>query len=169
MKQIALTILFVLFVGSSAFAQEADSLQTQKPSVSVEELALKVDKLQHDYDFLWCEYKLRDLINDLNIKSNTLQITSNSIVAEAKHGGYNRALYNSYTELLDSYRVNYKATKDLISTVKTAILVKIVMGNFSDDEKEVIYAGIESVRNSESAFEASINHYEAALKIYRGW
>lgn len=90
-------------------------------------------------------------------------------MAYARHGGYNRALYNSYSDLLESHRQNYESTKDLISAVKTAVLVKMVMDDFTESEKTVIYTAFDSIKTGAAALDASINDYEASLKVFRGW
>ena len=144
-------------------------MQTQKPSVSIEELALKVDKLQHDYDYLWCEYKMKDLIADLGIKANAIQISANKLYDYSRDGVYSYALYKSYSDFLDSYRANLGSTKDLIDTIKTAVFIKIATCGFSDEEKDVLYNSFEAINQSVTAVEASIEYHEVALKAYRRW
>lgn len=168
MKKTLLTLILAGLTCISGFAQEADSVQTQQP-VTIEILTAKLDKLQHDYDYLWCEFKLRGLIADLNIASNAIQISANQLYAYSREGGYNSALYKSYSDYLDSYRINFKSSKNLANVVKNTVFLKIATCGFTDSENDALYASFESVSKGLSTVEAAINYHEVALKVYRGW
>ena len=53
MKKVLLLIISVLFA-IQANAQE----QEEAPTVTIDSLSTKLAKLQHDYDFLYCDFKL---------------------------------------------------------------------------------------------------------------
>ena len=61
MKKILFTILLAFFGVIYVNAQEIDSLQIKSDTISIESLAARLDKLQHDYDYLYCESKLNSL------------------------------------------------------------------------------------------------------------
>ena len=64
--------IFVLMVlctlSMSVSAQEVDSLQSNP--ISIDSLAVKLEKLQHDYDFLKCDYELNKMQFKLEILAN---------------------------------------------------------------------------------------------------
>ena len=63
MKKIVLLIIAV--VGAfQAYAQNSDSLQAQSAAATIDSLSLRLNQLQHDYDFMYCDYELHKLLMD---------------------------------------------------------------------------------------------------------
>ena len=59
MKKIITSILFAFLAGSIMFAQELSAAKETGALASVvDSLSSQLNKLQHDYDFLFCDFKL---------------------------------------------------------------------------------------------------------------
>ena len=58
MKKIVLLVIAIVSV-LQASAQEVASLQNHSVAISVDSLTLRLNKLQHDYDFMYCDYSLQ--------------------------------------------------------------------------------------------------------------
>ena len=80
MKKLMLLFILTLFGMSRVVAQDNNPSQTSDLKAYVDSLSTKLNTLQHDYDYLYCSHEinqiqseLKDLLNDVNIKSNDIQ------------------------------------------------------------------------------------------------
>ena len=80
MKKLILLFILTLFGMSCVVAQDNNPSQTTDLKAYVDSLSTKLNTLQHDYDYLYCSHEinqiqseLKDLLNDVNIKSNDIQ------------------------------------------------------------------------------------------------
>ena len=81
MKKLILLFILTLFGMSRVVAQDNNPSQTSDLKAYVDSLSTKLNTLQHDYDYLYCSHEinqiqseLKDLLNDVNIKSNDIII-----------------------------------------------------------------------------------------------
>lgn len=163
-------IIFILFVVGAlhAYAQNVDSLQVQTQPITIDSLSLRFSKLQHDYDFLYCDYELHKLMADLSDLSNSINISSNSVIIDYYNGRYDRALYASITNKYDAYCTYWDTLKDRIVAVRLAVLVKMTKSDFSETEKDIISASFDAIKSSVTTVEAALDYYDAAIRAYKG-
>ncbi len=97
MKHILLLFLAAI-ISINAAAQNADSLETKVEYV--DSLNAKIEKLQHDLDFLSCKYELNKIVTDLSIGKDELSSNSNAVLIKCYHSRFDRRLYKAYQEYL---------------------------------------------------------------------
>jgi hypothetical protein len=164
MKHILL--LFVAAIISiNATAQNVDSLETKVSHV--DSLNAKIEKLQHDLDFLSCKYELNKIVTDLSIGKDEVNSNSNAILINCYHSRYDRKLYRAYQEYLYSRRRWYDSIKDQIESTITFVTLKMISSDFSEMEKDCLAQSINVIDKAKSSFEQSLDYYETILDIYR--
>lgn len=162
---------FVLVVlcalSTSVSAQEVDSLQS-KP-ISIDSLAVKLEKLQHDYDFLKCDYELNRMQFKLEILANQLNNKSTDLEIDIYHYNvrYMKELYLLYLGNKDNYNSSVdllNALKERIEQLKAMVAIKIISSNFSEDEIDLLNQqcntldlGVQYVENSLASYKIAID------------
>ena len=107
-----LIILLMMFMGViNISAQEINESQ------KVDSLLYKLDKLQHDYDYFYCESELNRFCNELKIYSNEFYIQATQIMIEGDSDRYNDEYYRLAKR-------NYGATVDSFESYKTNLYLK---------------------------------------------
>ncbi len=166
MKKLFLLIVTTITI-LNASAQEVGSSQDQSTPVSIESLSLKLDKLQHDYDYLYCDYELHKLLMDLKDLSHSVGKSSNAVLINIYNSRYDRDLYNSYLSEYDSSCALFDALKQKMETVTIAVTAKIMSCDFNDRELNVLRASFNTIKSAVTSVEASLNYFDVALKAYR--
>ena len=165
MKHILLLFLAAI-ISINAAAQNADSLETKVEHV--DSLNAKIEKLQHDLDFLSCKYELNKIVTDLSIGKDEVSSNSNAVLINCYHSRFDRRLYKAYQEYLYSKRGWYDAIKDQIESTITFVTLKMISSDFSEMEKECIVSSINVIDKAKYSFEQTLDYYETVLDIYRG-
>ena len=165
MKKILLLMLFCA-ISVCAKAQEADSLQA-KTNISIEELATKLDKLQHDYDYLQCENDLTKELIALKSTSNEINISANTLLIMCYHGSFDANLYHGYKSIYDVSRANFEKQKLKIESMRVYIATKVLDCNFSDKELAVLEKADETITSSVNFLESSLQQFKTVIDIYR--
>lgn len=162
-------LLFVAIVSAlHASAQEKDSLQDQTSTISIDSLSIRLERLQHDFDFLSCDHQLQKLIMDLKDLVHTIRNSSNGVVINVyTNSGYNRKLYDAYLNDYESDNYLFDALKKQSEVVRTMIFVKLMTLDFSDKERDVLTSSLSVVDKAITAVENSLNYYNAAIDAYR--
>lgn len=144
-----------------AYAQNTES------SVIIDSLTVKLEKLQHDYNYMSCDYELYKMKTDMDALYQNINIKSNEILIDVYNGRYNQALYNSFSDNYDSYIALYDALEKKLESVKNLIVVKIVTSGFSEAELNVIGTSLESFSANTAAIDSALKFYDVALQAYR--
>ena len=165
MKHILLLFLAAI-ISMNAAAQNADSLETKIEHV--DSLNAKIEKLQHDLDYLSCNYELNKIITDLSIGEDEVSSNSNAIRMDCYHSRFDRRLYDAYKEYLYSKMGWYDAIKDKIESTITFVALKMISSDFSEKEKDCIERSINVIDKAKYSFEQALDYYETVLDIYRG-
>lgn len=165
MKHILLLFLAAI-ISINAAAQNADSLETKVEHV--DSLNAKIEKLQHDLDFLSCKYELNKIVTDLSIGKDEVSSNSNAVLINCYHSRFDRRLYKAYQEYLYSKRGWYDAIKDQIESTITFVTLKMISSDFSEMEKDCIVSSINVIDKAKYSFEQTLDYYETVLDIYRG-
>ena len=162
MKKILLLIISVLFA-----IQANAQTQEESPAVTIDNLSTKLEELQHNYDFLYCDYLLHKVKTNFEQLSQDIQIINNELTIKICFGRYNRDMYIIYSEDYDAKCENYNAFKRQFEVVQKLVITKTVTTGFTESELNVFNAYIETIESAIKTVEAALKHYEACLKIYR--
>lgn len=165
MKRLILFIVAIISV-LNAFAQETDSLRSQSAVIPIDSLSLRFNKLQHDYDFMYCDYELHKLIMDLKDLSHSIEISSNRVFINFYHSRFDNSLYNAYIKDYDSDCALYDSLKEKIDVVKIAVLAKMMSSGFSEQELNVLYASFGVIQKATTMVDSNLNYYDLSIKAY---
>lgn len=166
MKKVIVFILFVVSA-SHAYAQNVDSLHVQAQPITIDSLSLRFNKLQHDYDFMYCDNELHKLIMDLKDLSNSIAISTNGVIIDYYNVRYDRALFTSFTNKYDADCALLDSLKERIEVVRFAVLVKMTESDFSETEKDVISASFDAIKSSVTTVEAALDYFDTAIRAYK--
>ena len=162
MKQVLLLIISVLFA-----IQANAQTQEEAPAVTIDSLSTKLEELQHNYDFLYCDYQLYQIKTDFGQLSQDIQITNNELTIKICFGQYDRDFYtllsenyDSYCNLYDSYKRNFESLRELVT-------IKTVTTGFTESELNLFSACIETIESAMKVVEKCLKYYDRLLKIYK--
>ena len=165
MKKI-LALVLSIFVGIQSFGQ-VNPQEKKAQTFSVDTLVLRLDKLQHDYEFLYCEYQISGLAQDLKELANSTNIAIHDVIIEYYHSKYDSDLYDVY---VDGYNVKQdllEVLKGYADSLRILVSLKMYATGFTEEETEVIKRGFNVVQSSVETCEAALKYLNAALKAYR--
>ena len=162
MKKVLLLIISVLFA-----IQANAQVQEESPAITIDSLSTKLAKLQHNYDFLYCDYKLYQIKTNLDQLSQNIQITNNELTIKICFGQYDRNMYIIYSEDYDAKCENYNAFKRQFEVVQELVTIKIITTGFTESELNVFNACIETIESAIKVVEAALKYYDRLLKIYK--
>ena len=162
MKKILFTILLAFFGVINVNAQEIDFLQIKSDTISIESLAAKLDKLQHDYDYLKLDSELNRMQLKLEILANNIKNYSTDLEIDCYHynGRYMNEICSSSS---DNYNVSVKllnSLKETITQLKAMVAIKIISSNFSEDE-------INLLNHNCNTLDLGVRLVEKALASYK--
>lgn len=157
-------------------AQEIDSLQIKSDTISIETLVARLDKLQHDYDFLKCDYELNRMQFRLEILANNINNKSTDLEIDCYHysGKYMNELYLSSMDNYNSSVDMLNSLKETIEQLKAMVVIKIISSNFSENEIDLLNhqcntldLGVRYVEKSLEDYKISIDWFEDKSSLYR--
>ena len=149
-----------------AYAQDVDSVQVQQP-ITLDSLAVQVEQLKHDLNYLQCEYELLKMENYIESLGKDVNIKTNGALIDVYNMRYDRELYKAFVESYDTYSAYYDSLKEKFNSTTRYVVYKVLSSNFSDTEVEVLESYIESIKRSFSTAEAALNYYDVAIKAYK--
>lgn len=127
----------------------------------------QLEKLQHNYDYLECEYQLSKLILELNIYVSELRISANSLFMNVFHGGYDEKVYQSNKETYESYKDILQEKKELIFWKKLNVKQKMESADFHETEIGVLKSKFDIIDSGLSSAKTALEHYKVILDAYR--
>ena len=143
-------------------------MQNQASTVSIDSLSVRLERLQHNYDFLYCDHQLQKLIMDLKVLALNISNSSSGVVINVyTNSGFNRKLYNAYLNEYESDNYLYEALKKQSDVIKNMVFVNLLTMNFSDAERNVLTSGLNVVDKAITSVESSLNYYNVAIEAYR--
>jgi hypothetical protein len=163
MKHVLLIIVAVI-LSINATAQNADSLDTKVENT--DSINARIEKLQHDFNFLSCQYELNKIVTDLSVKSCEVNNNSNGILLNCYHGRFDRDLYDAYKDYYYSQKNWYNSLKENITSTTTLVTLKMIASNFSEMEINSIKSTIDVITNAQNSFEQALYYYNTVLGIY---
>ena len=168
MRRILLAILIATlgFVNSSA--QDADSVQYQPTEISIDSLVVKLNTLQRDYDYLYCNYELKRVALELNDFSNSISISSNSLLISYYNTRFDIDLYTTYLELYKSNVQKLNSLKENIDATKLIVTAKVLTSNFTEEEEiKLIASNFELIDRSISTVNSSLEYFKVVIEAYK--
>ena len=119
-KVLLLLVTFVSVIYVSA--QEVNSSQSQSAPISIDSLSIKLNEIQHNYDFMYCDYELHKLIMDLKDLAHSIDNSSNGVLINVYNSRFVRIMTSEFTEkelnvLTASLDVVSKATMKVESSL----------------------------------------------------
>lgn len=166
MKRLLLLLVAIVSV-LHASAQGLDSKQQQSAAISADSLFVRLNKLQHDNDFMYCDYELHKMIMDLKDLSQSIEIASNRVVINYYNNNFNSALYSSYLRNYNSNSALFDSLKEKKEVIRFAVFAKISSSGFTDTEVDVLNNSFDLINKTVIAVENSLNYYDVAIKTYR--
>ena len=161
-------LLFIAIISSMlVYAQDIDTPIVNAPAISIDSLALRMNKLQHDFDYLQCEYQLYKTITDLKIFSNQINNTSNSLITDIYHTRYDRDIYDSYADGYNAVCDYFDSLKKQVDAVRLLVVFKMMEADFSETELNVLNSSLEVLQLTINTVESAINQYAVVLKTYK--
>ena len=116
----------LLLIISAMFALQANAQdQEEAPAVTIDSLSTKLAELQHNYDFLYCNYNLYKIETGLNEISQDIKIIRNELNIGIYHEQYDRDFYTALSEGYDAKCGLYDAFKKQFEVVQELITIKI--------------------------------------------
>lgn len=167
MKEVILLILLVFASIGNLTAQDNNSATTTDLKNYVDSLSIKLNTLQHDYDYLYCNYMLSDIQLQLKDFENALKARSNDILISCHHSRFDRDLYSVYRAYYNSCIDLHNTMKERVEIVTTSVASKIATSNFSNDEILLLGKGCSLVKNCLSTAQSYIDYYKVVLDVYR--
>ena len=162
MKKVLLLIISVLFA-----IQANAQTQEESPAVTIDSLSTKLEELQHNYDFLYCDYNLYQIKTNLGQLSQDIQITNNELTIKICFGQYDRDMYIIYSENYDAKCEIYNTFKRQFEVVQELVTIKIITTGFTESELNVFNACIEAIESAMKVVEKGLKYYDRLLKIYK--
>ena len=162
MKKVLLLIISVLFA-----IQASAQVQEESPAVTIDSLSTKLAKLQHNYNFLYCDYKLYQIKTDLNQLSQDIKITVSEFNIDIHHERYNHDLYTAYSDNYDSYCDLYDSYKRNFESLRELVTIKTITTDFTEPELNLFNSYIETIESSMEFVESNLELYDLCLKIYK--
>lgn len=141
----------------SVSAQKSDKSNSQKS----DSLQIKLDNLQHDYDYFYCESELNRFCNELRIYSNEFYIQATQIMIEV----YNDRYRDEYYRLA---KRNYGATVDSFESYKTNIYLKIQQISQKIEEANFHEIKIRMLKLIADSIDQGLKHAQSNLDYYKG-
>ena len=162
MKKVLLLIISVLFA-----IQANAQVQEESPAVTIDSLSTKLAKLQHNYDFLYCEYKLYQIKTDLNQLFQDIQIKVSELNIDIYHERYYHDLYTLLSENYDSYCNLYDSHKRNFESLRELVTIKTITTDFTEPELNLFNSYIETIESCMGFVESNLELYDLCLKNYR--
>lgn len=160
-----LFLILLCTLSTNISAQEADSLKLEP--INIDSLAVKLDKLQHDYVLLYCNYeldRLTFLLKNVGVDAN---ISTNSGLHYIYNGKFNMDLYIKLINSYDSEVGLLNSLKESYAIIKDVVLLKIISSNFSDTEIKLLKQQISTINDAIIFAESSLNTYKEIIDIYK--
>jgi hypothetical protein len=165
MKKLLLVIC-ALLCANMLFAQE--NVKKEKDlAVVVDSLTTKLNKLQKDYDYLYCKILLNDGIINLNDVKNDISNSSNMLLFVINQGRFDYGAYNTHKELYNAAIKKLDVTKVEAESVKNFVTLKMITSNFSENELSALQHRLNFLDYSIFSVEAYLKLYDLYIKEYR--
>ena len=165
MKEKFFSLAVMLIFSVAVFAQE--SFSTDSVKLENTKLTQRVDSLEHELAYFKLSYEIHKLNTDLEIFSNGINNSSNSVQLNlyAKTNFY--PLYKAYKQNYDASLTKMDAYKELINASKKDFMFRIRNEQYSDDERYLLMNSYDLIDKAWTALEAAMNNFKVSLEAYK--
>lgn len=162
-------VLIAIVSANVLFAQE--NVKKEKDlAVVVDSLTAKLNKLQNDYDYLYCLSQLKDLIHDLTEEGNQLSININDLKIRIYHERFNYDLYSVMKQNRNASVDKYNSTKEMAASLKMNIGLIMLTSNFNENQLNVLKGCMNVVDHALNSVESTLELYKSYLEeYYKKW
>lgn len=167
MKRTLLMIVIAMVGSLNAIAQETESVQIDSTEISIDSLVVKLNTLQRNYDYLHCDLELNKALLELKDLSNSINISSNSLLISYYQGRYHRDLYDSYSRLYESKQKAFSSACEKVDAVKLFVVSKALTSNFTEQEISLITKAIGLLDSLIANVESTLSHFKVVIDAYR--
>ena len=158
----------LLFIISVLFAIQANAqTQEEAPAVTIDSLSTKLAELQHNYDFLYCDYKLYQIKTDLNQLSQDIKMIISELNINIHHERYDHDLYTAYSDNYDSFCNLYNTYKRNFESLRELVTIKTIITEFTEPELNLFNSYIKTIELCMGFVESNLELYDLCLKNYR--
>ena len=162
MKKVFLLIISVLFA-----IQANAQTQEESPAVTIDSLSTKLEELQHNYDFLYCDYKLYQIKTNLDQLSQDINIKVSELNIDIHHERYDHDFYTLLSEIYDSYCNLYDSYKRNFESLRELVTIKTITTDFTEPELNLFNSYIDTIELCMGFVESNLKLYDLYLKNYR--
>ena len=166
MKKVALFILTMLCCVLNTNAQEIPTSQTDSNKAIIDSLSFQLNKLQRDYDYLRCEFDLKDLKNEVEIFCNKINISSNAVLLHCYNSGFNYVLYSAYEDNYEASIKAFESLKNAISAAKAFVAMKMMVSDFSEEEINLLQQLFDHSDLQINSAEQALKYYKVVIDMY---
>ena len=166
MKKLFLILVAVL-VTMSTTAQSADSLQVASMDARIDSLSAKLEKLQHDHDYLRCSSDLNMMVCDFRIFINELEKSSYKLLINCYHDRYNDDLYVVNRRNRDVYVDLYGSYKEKAVALKRFVSLMMETKDFTESEKTVLILSMDTLDKCFGSADAALEYYNLVMSFYK--
>ena len=157
-------LLLIIFAVTSVYASAQD---TSSAAITIDSLSVRLEKLQRDYDYLSCDFDLYRMKAELKELSQDVSIKSNEVLIGIYHGSYSRDLYLSYLKYYDVSCALFDSKKDEYEHLKTLVSLKATASKFSHTQLSMIDVILKSIDKSFELADSSLKYYKFLVDTYR--
>lgn len=166
MKKLILFFISVVCV-SHVYAQDVDTVEVQSAPITIDSLVIRLDMLQHRYDFMTCENELYKIMMDFKGLTQDINIKTNEVLVDVYHSRYDRTLYNTLCDYSDGCSTLYNSFQEKYESVKKLVLVKAISSSFDDSEIDLIESYLKAIDNSAALAETALKYYDYIVENYK--
>lgn len=166
MKKLVLIVLVAILGALNANAQEVDSLSSEQMTI-VDSLSMKLAKLQHDYDFLKCDYELNKLLSEVQVFKNDIQISKLTLSDYIFNKLFDVDLYIVYKDNYELCIKSFELFEAEYLRVKSLIAAHLMIGDFSERENEILDSACNMLGNNLALAEHKLSQYKNVLDLYK--
>lgn len=164
MKRVLILAIFSI-MSICVSAQSVDSLKSAK--ICIDSLSTKLNKLQHDYDFLYISSEFERSISSLNLLRCEITDAVHAIRIEMCAHNFDVDLYISFKKQYDAH-VSYRNTlMDKVKMTKEKYGLMVDSVEFSADQIFSLEIAIISIDNICNSFDAIFSYYKICLDKYK--
>ncbi|MBQ2398335.1 MAG: hypothetical protein II304_15070 [Bacteroidales bacterium] len=166
-----LFIVLIAIVSAISVNAQENVKKEKDLAVVVDSLTAKLNKLQNDYDYLYCNYELNKTSQSLTNLSDALSIKINELKFMIYNERFNYNLYKALEEYYDAVVRNYNSIKEGIASLKMNIRITMMTSNFSELQKDILRHTMGSVLdNGMDVVAQSLSLYKSYLEeYYKKW
>ena len=119
------------------------------------------DKLQNDYDYLYCTNELNDFLNKLGQLKQDISIDCNKLNNYIYNYKFEYSMYNALKRNYDSYINYFETLKEGRDATFGNIYLKILVSDFTDLQIKYLR------HRMENEYPSAINSIETGLNLYK--